>query len=62
MKAETYIAKLINDFNTDIYILAFLLLINTVSGEAMPLNFNKRTIIYAINTKEETHTLNFSKV
>jgi hypothetical protein len=36
-------------------------LINIVSGEATPLNFGKRTIIYATDTGE-THTLNFSKV
>ena len=28
----------------------------------MPLSFSKRTIIYIINTEEETYTLNFSKV
>ena len=28
----------------------------------MPLSFNKRTIICAINTKGETYTLNISKV
>ena len=37
-------------------------LINIVSGEATPLNFSKRIIIYAINTKGETHILNFSKI
>ena len=43
------------------YVPASLLLINTVSGEATPLGFSKRTIIYAIDTGE-THTLNLSKV
>ena len=61
-RVKTHIAKLINDFNTSIYIPASLPLINIVSGEAIPLNFNKRTIIYTINTKGETYTLNFSKV
>ena len=28
----------------------------------MPLSFGKRIIIYTINTKRETHTLNLSKV
>ena len=28
----------------------------------MPLKFGKRIIIYTIDTKGETHTLNFSKV
>ena len=28
----------------------------------MPLNFSKRIIIYIIDTKGETHTLNFNKV
>ena len=36
--------------------------INTVSGEATPLNFSKRTIIYTIDTEGETHTLNLNKV
>jgi len=44
-RAETYIAKLIN----------------TVSREATPLSFSKRTIIYATDIGE-THTLNLSKV
>ena len=61
-KAKTYIAKLINDFNTSIYIPASLPLINTVSEEVTPLNFSKRIIIYTIDTKGETYTLNFSKV
>ena len=37
-------------------------LFDTVSREATPLSFSKRTIIYAIDTKRETYTLNFSKV
>jgi len=53
---------LIDDFNTGIYILAFLLLINIISGEATPLGFGKRIIIYAIDIEGELHTLNFSKV
>ena len=61
-KAETHITKSIDDFNTNIYIPASLPLINIVSGEATPLSFSKRTIIYAINTEGETYTLNFSKV
>jgi len=60
-RAETYIIKLINDFNIGIYVPASLPLINTVSGEATPLGFGKRIIIYAIDTGE-THTLNLSKV
>ena len=36
--------------------------INIVSGEAILLSFSKRTIIYTIDTKGETHTLNFNKV
>ena len=59
---EAYITKLINNFNTGIYILASLLLINIVSREAILLGFGKRIIIYVINTKKETHILNFSKV
>ena len=53
---------MIDDFNTGIYVPASLPLIDTVSGEATPLNFGKRTIIYAIDTEGETHMLNFSKV
>ena len=36
--------------------------INIVSGEATPLNFNKRTIIYTTDTEGEIYTLNLSKV
>jgi len=43
------------------YILASLPLINIVSGEATPLSFSKRTIIYAIDIGE-IYTLNLSKV
>ena len=53
---------MIDDFNTSIYIPVSLPSINIVSGEATPLNFSKRTIICAIDTKEETYTLNLSKV
>ena len=60
-KAKTYIAKSIDDFNTGIYILASLPSLDTVGGQAKPLSFSKRTIIYIINTGE-THTLNLSKV
>ena len=45
-----------------IYILASLLLINTVSGETTPLGFSKRIIIYTIDIKRETYILNLSKV
>ena len=45
-----------------IYISVFLPLINTVSKEATPLSFSKRIIIYTIDTKGETYTLNLSKV
>ena len=61
-KAKTYITKLINDFNTSIYIPASLLLINIVSRKAILLSFSKKIIIYIINTKRETHILNFNKV
>ena len=53
---------MIDDFNINIYILVSLLSIDIVSGEAMLLKFSKRTIIYAIDTKGEIYTLNFSKV
>ena len=59
---ETYIAKSINNFNTGIYVLVSLLLINIVSGEATPLSFSKKIIIYITDTKKKTYTLNFSKV
>ena len=62
IKAETYIAKLINDFNTSIYIPVSLPLINIVSREATPLSFSKRIIIYILDTKRETHILNLNKV
>ena len=60
-KAKTHIAKLINNFNTGTYVPASLPLINIVSGEATPLSFSKRTIIYTIDIGE-THMLNLSKV
>jgi len=62
IKAKTHIAKSINDFNTGIYILLSLLLINIVSKKVTPLSFSKRIIIYTINTKGEIYILNFSKV
>ena len=52
---------MINNFNTSTYIPASLPLLNTAGGQAKPLSFSKRTIIYAIDTGE-THTLNLSKV
>ena len=60
-RAETYIAKSIDDFNTGIYVPASLPSLNTVGGQAKPLGFNKRTIIYVIDIGE-THILNLSKV
>ena len=42
IRAKTYITKLINDFNTSIYILVFLLLINIVNKKATPFSFSKR--------------------
>jgi hypothetical protein len=62
IKAKTYIAKSINDFNISIYILASLSVINTASKEARPLGFGKRTLICVINTNKKTYTLNFSKI
>jgi len=61
-RAKTHITKLINDFNTSIYILATLPLINTVSGEVILLGFGKRIIICTINIRGEIYTLNLSKV
>jgi len=61
-RAKTYIVKLINNFNTSIYILVFLLLIDTVSREIILLSVGKRIIIYTINTKKDIYILNFSKV
>ena len=60
--AETYITKLINNFNTDIYLLVSLLLIDTVNKKATPFSFSKIIIIYIIDTKEEIYILNFNKV
>ena len=60
-KAKTYITKSINDFNISIYIPASLPLLDTVGGQAKPLSFSKRTIIFTTDTGE-THTLNLSKV
>ena len=62
IRAETYITKLINDFNTGTYAPASLPLINIANKEATPLGFGKRIIIYATDTEGETHTLNLSKV
>ena len=62
IKAETYITKSINNFNTGIYILASLPLINTVNEKAIPLGFSKKTIIYTINIEGEIYTLNLNKV
>ena len=45
-------AKLINNFNTNIYIPAFLPLINIISKEGTPLSFSKRIIIYTIDIEE----------
>ena len=61
-RVKTHIAKLINDFNTSIYIPASLPLINIVSGEAIPLNFSKRIIIYIINIEKEMYILNLNKL
>ena len=60
--AETYITKSINNFNISIYILVTLLLINIVNRQAKPLSFNKRIIIYTINTKGEIYILNLNKI
>jgi len=59
---KTHITKSIDDFNTSIYILTSLLLINIASKEITPLGFGKRIIIYVINIEGETYMLNFSKV
>ena len=61
-KVETYIAKLIDDFNTSIYILVTLLIINIVSGEAKLFNFSERIIMYIINIEGKIYTLNLNKV
>jgi len=61
-RAKTYIVKLIDDFNTSIYILVSLLLINIISKKAMLFGFGKRIIIYIIDTKREIYTLNLRKV
>ena len=53
---------LINNRDTSTYIPISLLLINTVNKKITPLGFGKRIIIYAIDIKEKTHILNFSKV
>jgi hypothetical protein len=62
IKAKTYIAKLINDFNASTYISVFLLVINTANKKAKLLDFSKRILIYVINTNRETYILNLSKV
>ena len=61
-KAKTYITKLINNFNTNIYILTTLPIINRASKKAKLLGFSKRIIIYTINIEGETYTLNLNKV
>ena len=61
-RAETHIAKSINNFNTGIYVPASLPSIDTVSGEATLFSFGKRTIIYIIDIKKEMHTLNLNKI
>ena len=61
-KAETYIAKSIDDFNTGTYTPATLPSINTASRQAKPLGFGKRIIICATDIKGEMHTLNLNKV
>ena len=61
-RAKTYIAKLINNFKTSIYIPASLLLINIISGKAILLNFSKRIIIYITDIKEKIYILNLSKM
>ena len=60
--AETHIAKSIDDFNTGIYTPVTLLSIDIVGGQAKPLGFGKRIIIYTIDIKGEIYTLNLSKV
>ena len=59
--AKTYIIRLIKEFNTRIYILVPLLLINIASREAKLLGFSKRIIIYTIDNRD-IYTLNLSKV
>ena len=61
-KAETYIAKLINNFNINIYIPATLPIINTVNKKTKLLNFSKKIIIYIIDIEGKVYTLNFNKV
>jgi hypothetical protein len=61
IRAETYIAKSIDDIDARSYILANLLGIDIASGEAKPLGFRKQTIIY-ITDLGETNTLKLSKV
>jgi len=62
IKAKTHIIKLINNFNTSIYVLVSLLLINIISKEITPLSFSKRIIIYAIDIKKEIYIFNLNKV
>jgi len=61
-RAETHITKSIDNFNTGIYTLVTLPLINTASKQAKPPSFDKRIIIYATDIKGEIYTLNLSKV
>ena len=61
-KAETYITKSINNFNTSIYIPVSLPSLNIVGRQAKPFSFSKKTIIYTIDIRGETHTLNLNKI
>ena len=59
--AKTYIMQLIEEFNTSIYILVSLLLINIASREAKLLRFSKRIIICTIDNRD-IYILNLSKI
>ena len=59
--AKTYIIRLIKEFNTSIYILASLLLINIASREAKLLGFSKRIFIYPIDNRD-IYILSLNKV
>ena len=60
-RAETHIAKSINNIDARSYILANLLGIDIASREAKLLGFRKQTIICATDSGE-TNTLKLSKV
>ena len=60
-EAKTYIIWSIKEFNTSIYILVSLLLIDIASREAKLLGFGKRIIICAIDNRD-IYILNLSKV